>query len=138
LEALDNDGLETVRLVKLDRSTDRADAGKWVSNDTGAKLELRISAATRGKRLMSDLIRRRIGGDTGVFGQIVQLTVGPSRRPRSKSNFPMVRTAHSISRNWRREMHFTADIDTALDENGEPVPASVFPELARMIEDTTG
>jgi hypothetical protein len=137
-EALNNDGLQTVRLTKLDRSADRADAGKWVSNDTGAKLELCISAAARGKRLMSDLIQRRIGGDTGAFGQIVQFDGWTFETAKVEVELPNGSHRTFNIEELETGNAFTADIDPALDEDGELVPASVFLELVQVIEDTTG
>lgn len=71
-EALDNDRLEKVKLVKLDRSDDRKDADKWVAEDAKIRFEVHISAPERGQKLMSDLANRALKREAGAFAQMVE------------------------------------------------------------------
>lgn len=71
-EALDKDQVQSIKLIKYDRSSDYKDATKWLRKNTHAQIELRISPLERGKRLASDLIRKVVGGNHDAYGEIVE------------------------------------------------------------------
>jgi hypothetical protein len=71
-EALANDLLRSIKLIKYDRSSDFADARKWLKSDAHAQIELRVSPLERGKRLAAGLARKAAGGDLQAYGEIVE------------------------------------------------------------------
>jgi len=70
--AVDADQVDKIKLVKLERPQDRAAAAtdRWVPTGAVGRLELDISA--RGTRVVSDLIRRYLGGERTVRNSIVE------------------------------------------------------------------
>jgi hypothetical protein len=72
-QAVDQDRVEKVALVRFDRATDRANPSldKWIEGDVDARLELDITARQRGLRLMPNLLKRYVHGETDVFGEML-------------------------------------------------------------------
>ncbi|HEX6680594.1 MAG TPA: hypothetical protein VF063_08115 [Gaiellaceae bacterium] len=72
--AVDRGEVAKVQLVKYERPTDKADAAtsKWVRAGELARIELTVSSVGRGKRLVTDLLKRVMGGDDAAIGEIVE------------------------------------------------------------------
>jgi hypothetical protein len=136
--AVEQDQLETVRLIRLERPHDRASAAtdKWVATNESARLELAIAAAGRGSRLIGDLIKRYLHGDASAFAQIIQfqgLTFDEAKVE--------VTLANGNQRTFNIEKPeagaaFTVEL-TDLDyaATGEPTADSVFAGLRGALDD---
>lgn len=72
LTAVEQGRVQSVRLTRLDQSSDRAGAGKWVREGAEAKIELTIKPRGQIKRLLSQLPLDFLRGNSDAFGQIVQ------------------------------------------------------------------
>jgi hypothetical protein len=130
--ALDDGRLNSVKLVKLDRSSDIAEANEWVSGDTHTKIEVKVSPMERGMRLMPDLAKRAIRGDTNAYGKIIEfrgmgfdhavldVTLDGGARRSFDLNAP--ETGHP----------FAASISPDM-QDGEPTPESVWTELGNVL-----
>ena len=133
--ALADGQLDTVKLVKFDKPSDLKDAGKWVAAGTEARIELRIRAAEKAKRLLPDLVRKAMSGNSQAFGQIVQF---------EGMKFDSAKFEIAVDGGTRRRTFniqrpeaghpFTADIEPVI-EDGEPTDASIFEELAEVISE---
>lgn len=134
MEALENDRLLSVSLVKHDRSSDIADRGKWVTEDAGMKLELRIKPEN-GKTLLSTLVKKHFGGTASTLGEIVEFQGMHYDTAKCQ-----VRLSNGIERSFNIEAPeaghpMSLDIDPDLRSDGDPEPASLFSELQRVIEE---
>jgi hypothetical protein len=131
-EAVDRDRVEKVTLVKLERPSDRANADidKWVRSDLSARVELAIEARGRKEHVIPSLLRRFLGGDQDVYGEIVVfegLTFDEAK--------VQVRLENGVQRTFNIERPeaghaFTEDLrDLELQKDGEPTEASLFTAL---------
>ena len=136
-EAVNNNQIDKITLVKLDRPTDRADASNWVDAGTDAKIELRISAAERNRRLLGGLVQWVLGGDAAAYNQIVRF---------DGMSFDEAKVEVVLANGSRRTFNlehpegghpFTADIAPVLEADGEPTEASIFAALDTVAEDVT-
>jgi hypothetical protein len=74
-EAVRNERIDKVKLVKLEQPNDRANAAtdKWVPSGAEGRLELSIAARGRAQRLVTGLLRRFIvEDDRAAFAEIVE------------------------------------------------------------------
>jgi hypothetical protein len=132
-EAIENDQLQSVKLIKYDRSSDYKDARKWLRKDSHAQIELRISTMERGGRLASDLLRKVTGGSSKAYGEIVEF---------EGMHFDAARVQVKLDGGMRsfelagpRDGHpFPAVIQPEEDESG-PIAESVFAELGAVISE---
>jgi hypothetical protein len=129
--ALANDQVQSVKLIKYDRSSDFKDARKWMREDMHAQIELRISPLERGKRLASDLLRKAVDGNDRAFGEVVEF---------EGMHFDQARVQVKLDGGLRtyelgggQSGHpFPAIIDPTETASG-PVADSVFAELKSVI-----
>lgn len=73
-EAVNRGQVEKVHLIKWEQPHNRATAAtdKWVPADEKARLELMIASADRGGKVISERVKKFLGGQTAEFGQIVE------------------------------------------------------------------
>jgi len=135
-EALE-EHLESVTLVKYNASSDFKDAGKWVRKDTNAKVELKITAPEKGKRLVSDLASKARGGDTDAWGQIVEF---------EGLHFDEAKVLVDLGNGAQRTFRvrgpaagnpFAAEISPDMTD-GELDHKSLFDELGQVLTEMTG
>ena len=131
-EAVDQDRVEKITLVKLERPNDRSNmaTNKWVRATTSAKVELGIEAKGRRERVIPDLLRRFLHGDVNAYEEIVVyegLTFDEAR--------VQVRLENGYVRTFNIEHPdaghaFTEDMrDLELQADGEPTDVSIFAGL---------
>jgi hypothetical protein len=134
-EAIANHQIDKVKLVKLGKPSDLADDRKWVEKGADARIELRISAAERGKRLAGSLVERAFGGDAAAHREIVRFDGIEFDQAKIEVVFPS--GAHRTFNLERPDAGhpFTEDITLATAANGDPTDASIFAELDRVLED---
>jgi hypothetical protein len=127
--------IDKIRLVKLERPDDRAltGAGKWVVAGTTAKAEMILTPRGRLNRILSDLPQRFLGGDQGVFGEIVQyegitfdeakLEVELDDGTHRTFNIERPDAGHA----------FTEDLRNVVLDDGEPTEASLLAALRQAL-----
>lgn len=77
-EAIEQDRVANVRLIKFERPDDRAVAAtsKWVRGGEWGKIEVKMSARGRAQRLATGLLRRFVGDDAeqqqAAFDEIIE------------------------------------------------------------------
>lgn len=69
-QALNNDGLQGVKLVKYDRSADITYGDQWLESGVGAKIEVRYSALGKA-RLIADQAKKALGGSKVALDKIM-------------------------------------------------------------------
>ena len=135
-EAVDQGRVEKIKLVRLERPTDRvvAATSRWVPDQEIGRLELDISARGKTGRLIPDVLRRYLHGEREVFGEIVEfqgmtfeqakveVTLGDGTRRTFDIESP--ESGHPFTENLD-------DLDFAPD--GTVVPGSVFTALSRSL-----
>lgn len=126
MAAVDHNQIDKVKLVKYEQPNDRAAAAtnKWVPADVIGRLELDITA--RGTRVIGDLVRRFLGGDTSVFNNIVEF---------QDITFDQAKVEVIVDAGTRRTFNiekpdaghaFTEDLEDLVFEDGEPTMESVI------------
>ena len=136
--AIDHNRVDKVKLVKLARPSDIADAmiGEWVESSEKARLELDISTWGRDKRIQAGLLRRFRSPETRAqaFKQIIEfrgiefdeakVEVLLPNGERRTFNIQSPEGGHAISR----------DLDQLVMEDGEPTSQSLREELRRSLD----
>jgi hypothetical protein len=135
-EAVQANRVDKVKLVKLERPNDRANAAtdKWVASETEGKLELSITARGRAHRLVTSLLRRFIvESDQAAFGEIVEF---------QGMTFDEAKVEVIMTNGARRTFNiehpdvghaFTEDLRVELEADGSPVEESVFAGLREVL-----
>jgi hypothetical protein len=138
-EAVNRGQVEKVHLIKWEQPHNRAEAAtdKWVAANEKARLELQITSAGRGGRVISDRVKKFLGGDTAEFGQIVEfqgiefeqakVEVVLGNGSHRTFNIEKPEAGHPIS------MDLT-DLDT---QDGEATQASLVAALDRSLDELT-
>jgi hypothetical protein len=138
-QAVDQDMIERVTLIRYERPQDRAvaDTTKWVRANEIGKLELKITAYGRGQRLINNLLRR-YRENPGAFSEIIEFggitfeqakveVILPNRDHRT-FNIQKPDSGHPLTEDLR-------NLD--FDPDGEPTEDTLFAELRRVAEDVT-
>lgn len=130
--ALDQDQLLSVNLFKHDRSSDIRDGRKWGRADTGLKLQLSIKAE-RDKRLLPNLVKRALRGNSGAYGEIVEF----AGLPYDEAKFEVqledgAKRTYNIH-NLEAGHAMSQDIDPEDGADGYPSDASLYSELGRVL-----
>jgi hypothetical protein len=131
-QALDDERLKSIKLVKYDRSSDFAYANQWLAQNTRAKIELRVSPLARGGQLVAKLARKAIGGDDNAYGKIVSF---------AGLDFDEARLEVTLENGYERTFRLRgpegghplpADINPKT-RDGEPTDKSVWEQLGRVL-----
>jgi hypothetical protein len=134
-EAIDQDRLDKVRLVKWEQPDDRAVAAtsRWVEAGDVGRVEVTYSAPERAKRLASGLVQRYLGGDGSAFSDIVEFQ--GVTFDEAKVVVELENGTHRTFNIEKPEAGHTLTTDlTDLDyEDGEPTDESVFAALATAL-----
>jgi hypothetical protein len=129
LAAVEENRIDSVRLIRWDQSSDSAGAGKWVNDGDAAKIELSIKPRGQVKRLLSRLPQQFLQGNSDVFGEIVQF---------EGMRFDEAKLEVTLADGTRRTFNiehpdsghaFTEDMGDLRTEEGEPTPASLLAAL---------
>jgi hypothetical protein len=134
-EAIKNNRIDKVKLVKLQPPNDRAvqATNKWVRAGAFARLELDISVRGRAERVLSGLLRRYVDGESSAFSEIVEF---------EGITFDEAKVEVVLENNMRRTFNiekpdsghpFTEDITGLVVENGEPTQSSLFEALRSVL-----
>jgi hypothetical protein len=130
LEAIRRGRVDKVKLVKLERPHDRANAatGKWMRSGDLGKLELEITSP--GQRLHPRLLQRFVNGDRTAMAEMVEF---------EGMSFDEVDVQVTLPEGTQRTFNIenpdtgfpmTMDLDNlAFDGDGEPSEASVYAGL---------
>lgn len=137
LEAVEENRIESVRLVKWDRSSDRASVGKWVHEGEAAKIELSIKPKGRVKRLLSGLPKSFLQGNVDVFGEIVQFEGMRFDEARLEVKLPDGQHRTFNIEHPDSGHAFTEDIRDLRTEEGEPTLDSLRTALARALSNVS-
>lgn len=136
-EAVDQGRIEKVKLIRLERPTDRASeaTNKWVRGEQIGRLELDITATGRAQRLIPDRLRRYLHGDAEVFGEIVEF---------HGLQFEQAKVEVVLGDGTRRTFDisapesghpFTEELsDLAFERDGTVESTSLFNALARSLD----
>ncbi|HVX20660.1 MAG TPA: hypothetical protein VHB02_04870 [Acidimicrobiales bacterium] len=126
--------IDKVKLIKLEKPSDRAVAAmdKWVPAGLYGKMELDISARGKTSRLYNTAIGRYLSGDHSVFDEIVEFQT--MRFDEAKVQVEMGDGTQRTFNIERPEAGhpFTTDIQIQT-VGGEPTPESVFHHLRRAL-----
>jgi hypothetical protein len=132
--ALDDGRLNSIKLIKLDKSSDFANAKEWVAKDAHAKVELRVSALEQGTRLLTGLVQKAVKGDEKAYGKVVEfggLTFDQAKIEVTLENG----SQRTFNVQGPQSGHpLPADIEPLL-KDGEPTDESLWDELAKVLED---
>jgi hypothetical protein len=136
-EAIEQDRVNKVRLVKLEQPNNRANAAtdKWVRQGVAAKIELQITPTGRAQRVVSVLLRRFVvEEDRNAFGQIVEfegltfdeakVEVVTQNGATRTFNIEKPDTSHPVTEDMK---------DLELLSDGAPEEDSLFRELRRAL-----
>jgi len=135
-EAVEQNKIANVRLVKLGKPSDIADSRHWVEEGEFAKIQLRISPAERTKRLLGGLAAKAIGGDDAARRQIVRFD--GMEFDEAKIEVVFDDGAHRTFNIERPGAGHAFSEDIQLDTAppaGEPTTESIFAELDRVLLD---
>lgn len=142
-EAVRSGRVDKVKLVKLERPNDRANAAtdKWIPSGTEGRLELAISARGRAQRLVTGLLRRFIvEDDRAAFGEIIEfegMTFDEAKVEVIMRN-GLTRRTFNIERPDAGHA-FTEDLDDLeLAADGSPLEDSLFAALAEKLRNVGG
>lgn len=137
-EAVEAGRIDKVRLIKVERPNDLAVQAtrKWVRGGTYGKLELDISASTRGAHLKADLLRRFFRGQQQVVGEILEF---------EGLEFDRAKVEVELEDGTRRTFNLedpssghpmTLELDDLdLDDEGNPTIESVFAGLRGALDE---
>ena len=137
-EAVEQNKIANVRLMKLGQPTDIADSRHWVEEGHLAKIQLKISPAERTKRLLGGLAARAISGDPAARRQIVRFDGMEFDEAKIEVVFDNGR--HRTFNIERPGAGHPFSEDIAVDTeaaSGEPTTDSIFAELNRVLDDVT-
>jgi hypothetical protein len=142
-EAVRSGRVDKVKLVKLERPNDRANAAtdKWVPSGSEGRLELSIAARGRAQRLVTSLLRRFIvEDDRAAFGEIVEfegMTFDEARVEVIMQNGVTRRTFNIEHPDAGHA--FTEDLDDLeMAADGSPLEASLFAALRATLGNVSG
>ena len=135
-KALEEDRVEKVKLIKLERPSDQAMAAtnQWIPGGAIGKYELSISVRTRGKHVVADPIRRFLGSDNPQRDEIIEFegvefdeaSVEVSTPEGGQKTFNIERPGAGHA--------FTEDLDGLDYEDDEPTPASILSALGDALD----
>lgn len=134
-EAIDNDRIDKVKLVKFEQPNDRAAeaTNRWVPAGAVGRLELDISTRGRTARVLSGVLQRFMGGELNVFHDIVEF---------QGITFDEAKVEVVLDGGTRRTFNiekpdsghpFSEDLEDLAMENGEPTPESLFEGLRSVL-----
>lgn len=138
-EALDQDRLDKVKLVKWEEPDDRAveATDRWVEAGDVGRLELTYSAPERAKTLVPDLVRRYLRGDVSAFTEIVEfqgirfdeakVVVELENGTKRTFNIEKPEAGHTI----------TMDLSDLDYDDGAPTDESVFAALGTSLAEVS-
>jgi len=130
--AIEQDQLLSVNLYRHSPPTDIRDGRKWGRTDTGLKLQLTIQP-DRGKRLLTNLVRRALRGDTQAYGEIVEFAGFPYEEAKFEVELPNG-TKRSYNIHDLDAGHaMSEDIEIEPGEDGYPTDESLFGEMERVL-----
>jgi hypothetical protein len=129
-QALEEDRIKRIKLVKLERPSDDAMAttNQWIPAGSIGKYELNISVRSRGAHILADPIRRFLGNGAAQRDEIiefegvefdeasVEVATGDGQRT---FNIERLAAGHA----------FTEELDNLEYENDEPTPGSILDAL---------
>jgi hypothetical protein len=129
--AVDENQIEKIQLLRYDRHTDAFEGGsaKWTRAGEAAEIALEVRGR-RGARILPNLIKQYLEGETGVFGEIVefeglrfehakvQVREGETVRTYNIEN---PEAGHAITRDIGGDLKF--------DEEGWPADEALVPAL---------
>jgi hypothetical protein len=136
-DAVEQNRIDRVRLVRLDRPGDRALAAtdKWVADGATVRVEVDVATRTPGARIRPALIQRYLGGDESAFAEIVEfggMTFDEAKVEvlLADNTRRLFDIAHpEVARPLTRAM---PEID--LDADGEPTAASLLAGLRAALD----
>lgn len=133
--AVDDNQIEKIQLLRYDRHTDAFEGGstKWLRRGEAAEIALEVRGR-RGTRILPNLIKRYLEGETGVFGEIVEFE--GVRFDHAKVQVHEGSTVRTYNIENPEAGHaITIDIggDLTLDDHGWPTDATLFPALRRAL-----
>jgi hypothetical protein len=130
--AIEQDRLMSASLTKFERSPDTADAGEWVSKETGLKMRLHLIPERGGKLNPKNVItamKSKSLGNITKFGGIdfdtAQFEVELDGGQRRTFKIEDPDSGHA----------FSALIEPELDVKRVPVDESLFKELGKVLDD---
>jgi hypothetical protein len=135
-KALEEDRVEKVKLIKLERPSDQAMAttNQWIPGGAVGKYELSISVRTRGEHVIADPIRRFLGSENPQRDEIIEfegvefdeasVEVSTDEGGQKTFNIEKPQAGHA----------FTEDLDDLDYENDEPTPASILAALGDALD----
>ncbi len=132
-EAVEQGWIEKIRLLKYERPSDsatQAGAGKWVRTNERARIELGINVAGRGGRITTALLRRFLRNEPGARSQIVEFNGMTFEQAKVEVVLPdNSRRTYNIEKPDAGHAITQELANLELEDNGEPIPASVFQQL---------
>lgn len=138
-EAIDNNRLDKVRLVRWEEPNDRAVAAtdRWVSAGDRGRIEVEYSAPRQESRLVPDLVKRYLRGDASAFREIVEfrgITFDEAK--------VVVQLGDGTHRTFNIEKpeaghSFSADLDNLVLDDGVPTDQSVFGALEALLAEVS-
>lgn len=138
MEAVRNNQIDKVKLVKIEQPSDRASAAinKWIQTGIFGRLELSISPRGKGTHILTDLLTRFFADESErVFQQIVEF--GGMTFDEAKVEVVL---ENKIKRTFNIEKPdsghaFTVDLPDLTIENDEPTPDSIFEGLRSTLNE---
>jgi len=142
-EAVRNGRVDKVKLVKLERPNDRANAAtdKWVPSGAEGRLELSIAARGRAQRLITNLLSRFLTEqDRAAFGEIVEFQGMTFDEARVEVLMPNGVTRRTFNIEQPDAGHaFTEDLDDLeMANDGSPLEDSLFEALRTILGNVSG
>jgi hypothetical protein len=130
--ALEQDQLLSVNLYRHSPPTDIRGGRKWGRTDSGLKLQLTIQP-DRGKRLLPNLVRKALRGDTRALGEIVEFAGIPYEEAKFEVELPNG-TKRSYNIHDLEAGHaMSEDIELEPGEDGYPTDDSLFGQLEGVL-----
>lgn len=134
-QAVNEGRIDRIRLTRLDRPRDRANTGegKWIPRQNAAQISLEVKG-WRGSRLLPDRIKRFLDGEQGVFGEIIEF---------DGLEFDEAHVEVELGNGQHRTFSLSNPegghapsqvLDIDFDDQGDPVPDTVFAALSDVID----
>ena len=140
--AVDQDKLNKIKLVRIERANDRANqsTGKWVHGDADARLELEIGRMRNGRHLIPGPIKRFLGGDNQLFGEIVEFQGMTFDEVKVEVELPNGKQRTFNLQNPESGHPITEELTTPPLQfhDGDPTEGSLFAALSEILEAVTG
>jgi len=143
-EAVRNSRVDKVRLVKLERPNDRANAAtdKWVPSGAEGRLELSIAARGRAQRIITSLLSRFLTEQDprAAFGEIVEFQGMTFDEARVEVLMPNGVTRRTFNIERPDAGHaFTEDLEgLEMANDGSPLEDSLFAALRTTLRNVSG